>query len=39
MGSVELTIAGDKLTEKWGFMEKDKPVKYETFEFHRKAKE
>ena len=39
MGSVELIVSGDKLTEKWGFMEKDKPVKIETFEFHRKAKE
>jgi hypothetical protein len=36
MGSLEITISGNTLTEKWGFLTPGKPTGYETFEFHRK---
>ena len=37
MGSVELTIKGDRLSEKWGFYKDGKLEKYETFEFKRQG--
>jgi hypothetical protein len=38
MGALELTISGDKLIEKWGFLKpgEKEPVSFETFELHRK---
>jgi hypothetical protein len=38
MGALEITISGDKLIEKWGFLKpgEKEPVSFKTFELHRK---